>query len=223
MWSRWQKASGRSLGRRLIAGLTLAAYLAAAVGFPLPARARTKGGPPFPCQNNPCGCQSAEQCWQHCCCYTVEERWAWARANHVEPPPYAAKPSGGGWRTVRLRDRAAAADHPAGCPCRAAAAETVSGCTHCAPAPAAKSCCKKKPKAAPRRTTRGVRLALGLTTNHCRGNATLWVGTGAVLPAVPQPSWQPFVTPQGWLPFTNVRARDELGPPPAPPPRSFAV
>ena len=23
---------------------------------------------PFPCQNRPCGCKTAEQCWKKCCC-----------------------------------------------------------------------------------------------------------------------------------------------------------
>src|SRR5215467_15256496 len=34
-------------------------------------------------------CQSAEQCWQNCCCMTLEERLIWARQNHVRPPNYA--------------------------------------------------------------------------------------------------------------------------------------
>jgi hypothetical protein len=201
---------GRPLGHRLVAGLTLAAYLAAAVGFPLPARARIKAGQPFPCQNNPCGCQSAEQCWRSCCCYTVEERWAWARANHVEPPAYAAKPSGDGWRTVRLRDHACCAAHHSGCAC-------------CAGGKGAPTCCHKKPKAAPDLSRTGVRMVLGLTSQKCQGSANLWVSTGAVLPVAPPLACQPFLTPQGWLASANVHRVDALAPPPDPPPRSFAA
>jgi hypothetical protein len=71
----------------------------------LPARARKDVSQPFPCQDNPCGCQSAEQCWTTCCCYTVEEHWAWARAHDVEPPPYATRPADDGWNTKPLREQ----------------------------------------------------------------------------------------------------------------------
>lgn len=80
------------LGRRIAAALSLFAYLVAALGVPLPVVAARPGGVPFPCQNHACGCHSAEECWRHCCCYTVEEHWAWARAHGIEPPAYAARP-----------------------------------------------------------------------------------------------------------------------------------
>jgi hypothetical protein len=34
---------------------------------------------PFPCMNSPCGCGSAEQCFDACCCHTPAVRLAWAR------------------------------------------------------------------------------------------------------------------------------------------------
>lgn len=43
---------------------------------------------PYPCQNSPCGCKSAEQCWKSCCCNTPAERLAWAKKNGVTPPSY---------------------------------------------------------------------------------------------------------------------------------------
>src|ERR1700722_3615938 len=105
------------LRRRFAAALALFAYLAAALGYPLPASfANHKDrSQPFPCQDHACGCQSAEQCWSGCCCFTPEERWAWAESHHVEPPAYAEKPSPKGWRTVRLRDREAATDATCSC------------------------------------------------------------------------------------------------------------
>jgi hypothetical protein len=86
-----RKSTWRRWARRVGVVVALAAYLVAAVGFPVPAAAKGNGVP-FPCMNNPCGCQSAEQCWRGCCCLTVEERWAWAREHNVEPPPYAERP-----------------------------------------------------------------------------------------------------------------------------------
>jgi hypothetical protein len=43
---------------------------------------------PFPCQNRPCGCRSAEQCWKKCCCFTNSQKVAWAKANGIELPDY---------------------------------------------------------------------------------------------------------------------------------------
>jgi hypothetical protein len=100
----WRITSWRSLRRRLIAGVTLIAYLLATLGLPLPAAAHKPDEQPFPCQDHPCGCRTAEQCWTACCCFTPEQRWAWARERHIDPPAYAEKPAATGWRTTRLRD-----------------------------------------------------------------------------------------------------------------------
>ncbi len=43
---------------------------------------------PFPCQNRPCGCRSAELCWKKCCCFNNSQKIAWAKANQVEVPDY---------------------------------------------------------------------------------------------------------------------------------------
>ncbi len=74
------------IARRLMAGVSLAAFLVVAIGIPLPARRMKDLTRPFPCQDHLCGCTSAEECWSHCCCYTHEEHLAWAREHHVEPP-----------------------------------------------------------------------------------------------------------------------------------------
>src|SRR5438105_14669671 len=95
----------RLVTRRMCACGALLCYLATAVGFPLPSLVQKDHSQPFPCQDHPCGCQSAEQCWRHCCCFTPEEKWAWAEAHGVVPPPYAERPHGQGWNTPRLRDR----------------------------------------------------------------------------------------------------------------------
>jgi len=51
---------------------------------PLPQDLQEKDSPaPFPCQNRPCGCQSAEQCWKKCCCFDNSQKIAWAKANNV--------------------------------------------------------------------------------------------------------------------------------------------
>lgn len=43
---------------------------------------------PFPCQAKGCGCSSAAQCWENCCCHTDSEKLAWAVRNGVTPPKW---------------------------------------------------------------------------------------------------------------------------------------
>jgi hypothetical protein len=88
-----RKRYWRSAARRAFTSVALVSFLLSTVGLPLPALTTKDPSEPFPCQNHPCGCRSAEECWRHCCCFTAAERWAWARANHVEPPSYAERPA----------------------------------------------------------------------------------------------------------------------------------
>lgn len=75
--------------RRLIGLLALAAFLAAHVPIPVTAPALSKDHDSrYPCENHPCGCQSAEQCWRSCCCFSNAEKLAWARENGVTPPDF---------------------------------------------------------------------------------------------------------------------------------------
>lgn len=62
-------------------------YLCVATGVPLPVATSLQHGL-FPCSGGHCGCATAEQCWRGCCCYTLEQRLAWAERNHVVPPDY---------------------------------------------------------------------------------------------------------------------------------------
>lgn len=65
----------------------LASYLVVATGVPLPVRAPVSlGTERFPCMHGTCGCRTAEQCWRSCCCMTLSQRLAWAKANGVTPP-----------------------------------------------------------------------------------------------------------------------------------------
>ncbi len=70
------------------------AFVLCAVLLPMPISLRSSDGvekdlsQPFPCQNRPCGCRSAEQCWKKCCCFTNSQKVAWAKANGVDLPDY---------------------------------------------------------------------------------------------------------------------------------------
>jgi len=77
--------------RRPIAGLTLAAFLLATIGYPLWSAGEGKDlSQPFPCMYRQCGCRNAQQCWRGCCCFSNKQKLAWAKANNVTPPQYVA-------------------------------------------------------------------------------------------------------------------------------------
>lgn len=77
--------------RDIVVWLTLFNHLIITVGFPLPAPHLTKttNDISYPCQSRPCGCLTSEQCWEgDCCCFTIEEKLAWAEANGIVPPEH---------------------------------------------------------------------------------------------------------------------------------------
>jgi hypothetical protein len=86
---RWGVARPGTLPRRALLALTLAGHLFATFGVPLFVSSPKESAPTYPCQSRPCGCLSAAECWAgDCCCFTMEEKLAWAEANGVEPPPH---------------------------------------------------------------------------------------------------------------------------------------
>jgi hypothetical protein len=188
----------RFLARRLVSSLVLAGYLAVVLGLPMPARAHKLVDQPFPCQDDPCGCQTAEQCWTSCCCYTVEEHWAWARAHHIEPPEYAIKPADDGWSTKPRRQ------------CEA----TESTC----------SCCKTKCEhdARSERETAskaGIRWVSGAASLRCQG-ANALESSSAAVPPPPHVTWHPFPALVGRFLPGDVFALSVPIIPRDPPPRS---
>jgi hypothetical protein len=196
----------RRLARRLVAGLALVAYLFTSAGFlPLPVLPhKKKSGTPFPCQDHLCGCSSAKECWTHCCCFSVEERWAWAAAHHVEPPAYAERPAAAGWSLARLRNQA---DQPA---C----------CDHAKHA----SCCETeeaRPAVGTGQSADGTRLPtlLMVTAARCQNLSAAWVGVGAVLPLLPGPARLSDRSPVERLSYPDSSPVILSIVPPDPPPR----
>lgn len=79
--------------------LVLFGYVLVAAGVPLPAGSVAAGASrssaaakrlagkdrsvPFPCMDSPCGCVTAEQCFESCCCHTPAELLAWATARNL--------------------------------------------------------------------------------------------------------------------------------------------
>lgn len=74
--------------RRLVVATAVAAYVATCVGLPFPMRVSKRGGGRFPCEDHACGCATAQECWEYCCCYTPRQKLAWAKAHGVTPPGF---------------------------------------------------------------------------------------------------------------------------------------
>jgi hypothetical protein len=180
----------RSLRRRLVVGLVLFAYFTATTGFPLPATAARDDGAPFPCQGHRCGCQSAEQCWSQCCCFSPDEHLAWARTRGVAPPATAMRSNSAGWRTQRLRDQVEKTQDAC---CKRDASESRSPGSCCLPS---------------------------LSPLGCKGLTLIWAAATAGFspPAIVdwQPTW-PLVG--GVAVLDHLAARFDSGPS-TPPPRS---
>jgi hypothetical protein len=189
----------RSLRRRFAHAGFLLCYLAVALGMPMPAPARKDVSQPFPCQDNPCGCQSAEQCWTSCCCYTVEEHWAWARDHNVEPPPYATRPADGEWNVKPQRDQEACQSAHDGCSCQSKPSQA------------------EKPKPAK------WRWASGLASLRCRGASIFGPPGGVSTPPPLLTTWKAELTAVDTLCHTDLRPLTIAIRPPDPPPRNSSI
>jgi hypothetical protein len=204
-----RSVSWRPLFRRLIAVGALFAYLAAVNGLPLPPPVVIKdGGKPFPCQGHACGCQTAEECWRHCCCHTPEERWAWAKENHIQPPDYAEKPAAKEWRTTPIREQSESRQTASSsCPCchgDGASATCRSATSHQSPT-----------------------IPLGASTVsplRCQGLTTQWVTTGVVPSEPPTLAPRPEPAAAGRIfPADFSAGRVALSPPFHPPRLPFSA
>ncbi len=192
------------LTHRLPAGLVLVAYLVALFGIPVPVSAGKDHRTPFPCQDHLCGCRNAEDCWRHCCCFSLEERLAWARSRGIEPPAYAVHAAEG------------------------ASPHACAHCRHCEPspahdAPAPKPCCAKHREAQGCRHTAPGHRGLSFCALRCQGLHSWWVSTLSVVPPPLRMSWNPQPVCTGWLAERDINAPALSPTPPDPPPRSLFI
>ncbi len=86
-----RRKSERSIvARKALTFLVLALFCAASVPIPIATVSLDKDSTEaFPCQDSPCACKSARECWTSCCCRSPKERMAWAVEHGVQPPDYA--------------------------------------------------------------------------------------------------------------------------------------
>jgi len=80
IWSRMNRV------RRITAMSMVVCYVLGQGFVSIPVMSAKTDDTPYPCQNHACGCSSAAQCWKACCCFTREQKIAWAKANNVAVP-----------------------------------------------------------------------------------------------------------------------------------------
>lgn len=219
----------RPILRRAVAWAMLGLHGLVASGLPLPvtlpaaAASRTLAGKdrtrPFPCMDTPCGCDSAERCFSHCCCHTPTETLRWAETHGVEPaviaalrrrvgePPHVAV--AGGCCAARSAKPSCCADEADGDPI--CSAESCSAETSPVPTEAPTSEGEPAPHETP---GRGVSLRAMLA---CGGIVSEWTALGV---AVSPPAPASYELPRPAI-GTVVVADDHVshaGEPPDPPP-----
>src|SRR5438132_2822470 len=186
--SRWLRVA-----HRFCASVILLAYIATAIGFPMRVFQAKDGSQPFICQNHVCRCHNAQDCWQHCCCYSAQEKLAWAQEQHVEPPAYAETAKPRGWHNLRRRDRDLQRESGASASSEDAVAERASACKngccsgHQPPAQSNRDDNRNK-----RQNDEGSGAAPTVSVLKCRCPSTTWVSTGAIVIASPAFAWNLF-------------------------------
>jgi len=76
--------------QRVLCVVVLVAVCAASLPVPVPVVASLykDRSIPFPCQDHPCGCRNALQCWTSCGCMSMAEKLNWAEARGITPPSF---------------------------------------------------------------------------------------------------------------------------------------
>lgn len=174
----------------------------------LPAGIQKDRTVPFPCQNRPCGCQSAGQCWKSCCCFTTREQITWAKANQVTPPEFIAR--SGQAEPVQTVDESC---------------QTDVCCSKSTPAgsPAVKNCCSHKKNTHPHATDEKPTsqpesdVVIGQLTLKCQGKGLFWNSLPWAIVKPLTNAASPVL--QTWVSSDSRTASQIALEPPEPPPR----
>ncbi len=221
---------GHGTRRRLI-GLALLTSICASFvplrvpNVPSPGKDQSE---PFPCQNRPCGCASAEQCWKQCCCFTNAEKVVWARENGVTPPDNVVKAARA--ESSEKISKADVSSRETRSLCKTPPADAESNDKRCCESRAAKSCCgtggcheprartTNKARATDKASSEAPRYVIGFEAMKCRGQGVFWNSLPwAVIPSSCV-SERP-VEPARWDRPQSATMASVASDPPEPPPR----
>jgi hypothetical protein len=192
--------------KRLFSILLILSFLVGSAGIPVVSRVAKDRSRPFPCQDNPCGCLSADECWHHCCCHTNREKVAWAHEHGVTPPDFVIAAAE---KEEKEASSTRVCCHHHGCE-KCAAQAAAAHADHAGTAPAASQPDKK---AALR-----FRLVLVDMSRHCKSLPQFWSLTSLALPVRIEAGWSFDTKVVGRVVEAPVLPlRVELSPPVPPP------
>ena len=201
--------------RRPVAAVALSAYLITTIGLPLPTFVNKLQGVPFPCQHHACGCSTAEQCWDRCCCYSASEKLAWARKHQVEPPRKLLLAIASEAHEHEHLAALASKNKPRGC-CAHRKVQTASVAPgHCDPQHSDPVVRSPAADAGQGRIT----WVLGIAALKCHGGSEYWSLSGAVMPAPQAIVWQFQWNVVEWFVLSEPSLYSHELVPPVPPPR----
>lgn len=198
-----------------IALFSCALLLVTTVGFPLPTFVSKDTSKPFPCQKRACGCRTAAECWDHCCCFSDEEKLAWAEANHVDPPAsFMARMEAKRSKVVQV---ASSASKPSCC-------HSSDSCPSCGTTDQTKSCCacESTKKSNDQRVEAEVDYILVMEAARCQGTDLSWLCIKVTtLPPVSVIVKRPSITTIEWVTDNDELAESHELEPSNPPPEPF--
>lgn len=178
--------------RSTVAALMVLSYLGAMIGYPHwePVLGKDQSQA-YPCQFSSCGCRTAEQCRQSCCCHTKKEKVAWALKRNIDPHRVAVLTTSE--LNQFVTEILSSGDAPV------VAAKTCCSQKKVAEEAPVKSCCQKKA------STPKLQFTFGIKAMQCRGNATTWIQTGMVALAPPSITlvFQPHLITSEALPLPH--------------------
>jgi hypothetical protein len=208
--------------RRSIAIVLLCAQVFTCIGIPFSAQkvqgADQESGRPYPCMDRACGCATYSQCWAGaCCCYTMREKLAWARAKGISPPAAA----------IALAEQEVEPKPSASCTEACQDAPASGGtCCHLAQSKPSQSEANLAPgqgepePVAPEKQ-REIKWVLGVSALQCHGLSSDVLRTAPGLVSI-HPHFSQELPFTGLLTIVSEFAKAFLPLPAVPPPRGFA-
>ena len=169
------------------------------IGFPRVESSIPQSAERFPCEKCPCGCSTAEHCWNQCCCHSDTEKLEWAKRNNVVPPTFLVQ------RVAQSKQRGAITKSKATCCQRCTSSRSAKNVVAVCGAPSgqlesAKKTVVESISTEPAvETERSKQVVLMWKAAQCRGLQAFWSMLMAVyipVPLVDDPSDPPLV---GWI------------------------
>jgi hypothetical protein len=198
----------RLRARRLVSLLVIGSICASYVPLPagLPPASDKDHSSPFPCQDRPCGCRSADQCWRQCCCFTDVQKLAWAKAHGVTPPDFVVVAASAAQKSLAARKPGPTRKSDSACTAHGSCCGEK--CATAKVAVRSKTVAKKQP----------TKYVIGLLAQKCRGENSL----GNLLPWAVLPN--PLVLELhfdllAWQELESIALLPFEADPPDPPPR----